>query len=168
MEDRTTRGRHTDRNKLLKWEFYSVAAEEMMTFADNIDIEIEERQILSESHVPIPISSNRTKTDMKAPTCMICSMEEGIQRNVFEDSRKKARKYSRRTSHLATCKDRNCNIICYTACPIEAKISTLPQFRGMSCFEIAHHEDCKKLFVEVERNGRTLLYFIEQNNTFHK
>ena len=91
---------------------------------------------------------------MKAPTCMICSMEEGIQRNVSDDSRKKARKYSRRTAYLATCKDINCNIVCHTACPIEAKISTLPQFRGMSCFEIAHHEDCKNLFVQVERNGR--------------
>ena len=35
----------------------------------------------------------------------------------------------------------------------EAKISCLPQFRGMSCFDIAHHEECRNLFVEVDRDG---------------
>ena len=155
-EERRTRGRGTDRRNLLKWEFYSVAAEEMMTFADNEDIAIEDRRIFSESHVPIPIprEKNKRESGMKVPTCMICSMEEGVQRNVFDDHRKKARKYSRRTSHLSVCKDKNCNIICHTCCPEEAKISSLPQFRGMSCFEIAHHEECRNLFVEVNRDGK--------------
>ena len=154
MEDRRMRGRGADRKRLLKWEFYSVAAEEMMTFADNEDIAIEDRRLFVESHVPIPIPKDREKSDMKAPTCMICSMEEGVQRNVFDGKSKKARKYSRRKSHLAICKDKHCNIMCHTCCPEEANISTLSQFRGMSCFEIAHHEECRNLFVEVERDGR--------------
>ena len=42
-EERKTRGRGTNRKKLLKWEFYSIAAEEMITFANDEDIAIEDR-----------------------------------------------------------------------------------------------------------------------------
>ena len=113
----------------------------MITFADNKDIAIEDRKIFSESHIqiPIPKEKNKRESGMKVSTCMICSMEERVQRNIFNDDRKKVRKYSRRTSYLSVCKDKNCNIICYTCCPEEAKISSLSQFRGMSYFEITHH-----------------------------
>ena len=155
-KERRTRGRGTDRKNLLKWQFYSVVAEEMMTFADYEDIGIEDRRIFSESHVPIPIPKEKDQREsgMKVPRFMVCSMEEGVQRNVFDDDRKKTRKYSRRMSHLSICKDKNCNIICHTCCLKEAKISSLPQFRRINCFEIAHHEECRNLFVEVDMNGK--------------
>ena len=54
--------------KVLKWEFYSVAAEEMMTFHDDEDIAIEEKQQFVESHVPTPIPKD---SELKTPTCMI-------------------------------------------------------------------------------------------------
>ena len=31
----------------------------------------------------------------------------------------------------------------------------IPQFVGMSCFEICHHDDCKDLFVNIQRGNST-------------
>ena len=46
---------------------------------------IQEGQMYAESHIPNPISKDNA---LKAPTCMICSMEEGVQRNAFDDKEK--------------------------------------------------------------------------------
>ena len=70
----------------MKWEFYSVAAEEMMTFADNEEFAIQERQMYAKSHVPIPIPKDSA---LKGSTYMICYMEEGVQSNAFDNKRKR-------------------------------------------------------------------------------
>ena len=156
-QDRSRRGGvGTSRRELKKWEFYSVAAEEMMTYTDASD----ETGIVYPApptsniyaHTPIPIPKN---FHLKLPTCMICSMEEGVMRKITNAASKRARQYSRRKKHLTVCSDPNCNIICHSCCPEESKIGKIPQFAGLSCFEIAHHEECNNLFVEVHRLGRT-------------
>ena len=153
--DRTRRGGIQQRNKLLKWEFYSVAAEEMMTYSDGEDNILQARQLHVQNHVPIPIPRDKKEGNIiKAPTCMICSLEEGVMRSVIDHPRKKARKYSRRLTHLSICADPNCNIVCHSCCPTESRMNRLSIFKGLSCFEIAHHEYCKDVFVEIERKGK--------------
>ena len=90
---------------------------------------------------------------MKAPTCMICSMEEAICQKVLQNGQ--GRVCSRRKKHLAMCSDPNCNVVCHSCNPEESKIRKIPAFAGLSCFEIARHPDCNNLFVEVCRNGKT-------------
>jgi hypothetical protein len=156
-QDRSRRGGvGTTRRELKKWEFYSVAAEEMMTYTDASDetgivYPVPSTKTIY-THKPIAIPKN---FHLKLPTCMICSMEEGVMRKIMNAASKRARQYSRRKKHLAMCSDPNCNIICHSCCPEESKIGKIPQFAGLSCFEIAHHEECNNLFVEVHRLGHT-------------
>ena len=157
------RGGSCNLRKLKKWEFYAIAAEEMMTYLDGEEVKIIEMQSYTASHIPMPIPTDK-ENKMKAPTCMICSMEEGVKYATLDTRHKNQRSYSRRTSHLSVCADPNCNIICHSCCPDESRVNQLPQFKGMSCFEIAHHEQCRNLFVEVERKGQKYTRSIRKHN----
>ena len=143
------------RRVLKKWEFYAIVAEEMMTYVEEDCMEqmalCNNRSIGDISHSPMPIPRNH---DMKSPTCMICSMEEGILRRVLKSGNTKARHFSRRKKHLAICSDPNCNILCHSTQPDESKIRRIPEYAGLSCFEIAHHPDCADLFIEISRKGK--------------
>ena len=110
-----------------------------------------EENLIASLHRPqeIPNTFNR-----KIPMCMICSMEESIARKVVGVVNRNGRKFARRTKFLAKCADQNCNVIAHSCCPQGTKMSTLPQFNGMSCFEIAHHPVCKSLFTEIYRQGK--------------
>ena len=62
----------------LKWEFYSIAAEEMMTYVENeedLDITLTGQQNTSQNLLP-----GASDPSLKGPTCMIWLMEESIQR----------------------------------------------------------------------------------------
>ena len=85
---------------------------------------------------------------------MICSMEESIARKVHGSVNRHGRKFARRSKFLASCADPNFNVIAHTFCPRGTKMSTLSQFNGLSCFQIAHQPECKSLFVEIERQGK--------------
>ena len=81
-----------------KWGFYSIAYEDIMTCVYN-----EENQnfgrVQTETlvHTTIPVPKNyRTKI----PTCMICSMEEGVMRRAKAFENQEGRHYSRRKAHL--------------------------------------------------------------------
>ena len=158
------RGSNPRRREMKKWEFYAIAAEEMMTYTDETEegtsvtgsytgttINAASSATFSRQHQPMSIPKNHP---IKIPTCMICSMEEGVMRKVIKSgSSSRARQFSRRKKHLAMCSDPSCNIICHSCCPEESRLSKIPMFAGMSCFEIAHHKHCNGLFIEVERNG---------------
>ena len=134
-----SRGGMRNRRKLIKWQFYAVAAEEFMSYVDKDEQKpatLEQNVNPSSLHRPqeIPSSFNsRIK-----PMCMICSMEESIERKVSGSVNRNGRKFARRTKFLAKCAHPNCNVIAHTCCPQGTKMSTLPQFNGMNCFEIAH------------------------------
>ena len=159
--EREVRGGVPKRNKMIKWEFYSVVAEEMMTYCSSEDDVRQDNKRKMDGHVPIAITKNM---GFIAPTCMICSMEEGVMRNVLGYNHKKARSFSRRISHLSVCSDPNCKVMCHSCCPEEAKVNQLPQFSGMTCFEIAHQEQCKTLFVEVNRKGHKYIRSITKHS----
>ena len=153
--DRDIRGEKKIR-RLLKWEFCSVASEEMMTYTDEDDdgASIFSRRKIDNKqndHKPVPLPKD---FHMKVPTCMICSMEEGIMRKVQNHENKKGRFFSRRKRNMVICSDPNCNIICHSTCLNETKIQKIPQFAGLTCFEIVHHPKCENLFVTINRKEK--------------
>jgi len=91
---------------------------------------------------------------MKLPTCMVCSMEEGIMRKVQNHGNKKGRFYSRRRKHLSICSHPNCNIVCHSCCPVKSNMTDIPQFVGLTCFEIAHHPECEGLFINIQQGDK--------------
>lgn len=105
------------------------------------------------SHKPLSIPTEYT--DRSIPTCIICSMEESVAHRVLGNANRNARKYARRKNFLAICADPYCKISAHVCCPEGTKLSTLPQFKGMSCFDIAHSQECQSLFTRIEREGKT-------------
>ena len=149
------------RQKVIKWQFYSVLAEELMMFVDNstADDESTTKQKTFEirrGHTPAPYSTFGKTEQKKRPLCMICSMDEMARAQVLKLSATKARnrKFSRRSKYIVKCKHLNCNIVAHAAIPEDAKVSSLPCFGGMTCFEIAHHPRCTDLFANIQRRGK--------------
>ena len=99
---------------------------------------------------------------------MIHSLEEGVVRSVIDHPCKKARKYSRRLGLLSICTDPNCNVIAHSWCPAESMMHLLPLFKGLSCFEIAHHEHCEDVFVEIEWKGQKCTGSLRKNPKYEK
>ena len=72
------RGGEVRRNKLLKWQFYATAAEELMAYIDEDEAEniLTPKAYSVQGHSPRPIT--KEYLGKKYPHCMICSMEEAI------------------------------------------------------------------------------------------
>ena len=159
-------GVYRERKKLLKWEFYAVAAEEMMNYVD--EDEVEKGVVLLE---PTPEAQHKPQiitrqSSAKNPTCIICSMSEAVERKVLNSSNKNrtGRKYARRKTYLATCTHPDCLIMAHVCAPDENKMKTLPQFRGMSCFDIAHHPECSSMFTVIQRGNKSHLRCLPTHN----
>ena len=75
---------------------------------------------------------------------MMCSMDEMAKALVlqFSNSKSRIRKISRQTNYLVKCIHDECNIVAHTCIPQEGKFHTLPNFAGLTCFEISHHPRC--------------------------
>ena len=86
-------------------------------------------------------------------------MEESIARKVVGSVNRHRKKFARRSKFWASCVDPNCNVIANICCPYGTKVSTLPQFNGLSCFQIVHQPECKSLFMEIERQGKNYVRF---------
>ena len=140
------------RQRLVKWQFYAVAAEELMNYVDPDEETTRTIQHNQDTdHKACFIPKDFAK---KQPHCIICSMEESVWRKCFQTTNRKGRSYSRRSKFLAMCSNADCKITAHTCPPAATKMNTLPQFLGMSCFEIAHSEECKDLFAVLERDGQ--------------
>jgi len=125
-----------------------------MNYVDNEEALISTEQALNnhlQKHNPVCIPKDH---QTRNPTCLICSMEEMVINKLKDVKNKKARMYSRRRKHLSVCADPNCIIVAHSTVPVELQISTLPQFFGKTCFEIAHSAQCKSLFTEIERKNK--------------
>ena len=75
----SSRGGIQQRYKLLKWEFYTTAAEEMMPYVDMDEI-VEATEVEptgSSSHVPNSIPKNFR---LKYPQCIISSIKKSVSR----------------------------------------------------------------------------------------
>ena len=153
----------TKRKKLLKWEFYSVLAEELMMYVDTDGDEVSEGlsntyvNRMMEGHVPAPYFSFHKEEITSRPLCMICSMDEMARAHVLQLTRSesKNRKFSRRTKYIVKCMHTNCPIVAHATTPENAKVSCLPGFEGLTCFQIAHHPRCKDLFSMIKRKGKS-------------
>ena len=151
------------RKKIIKWEFYSVLAEEMMMYVDSShgDDDTDTNKNMSmtttmKGHIPAPTSQFDKHETTKRPLCMVCSMDEMARAKVLNLSRSQSRnrKYSRRAKYIAKCMHNNCHVVAHAAIPEQSKVSSLPCFGGLTCFEIAHHPRCKDMFSRIERNGK--------------
>ena len=68
------------RNRLLKWEFYSVLAEELITYTDKNEMEclpavVARSKMYMDGHTARPYFLFDKSEIIKRPVCMICSME---------------------------------------------------------------------------------------------
>eukprot|EP00957_Ditylum_brightwellii_P180921 13783791-Ditylum_brightwellii.AAC.1 len=83
--------------RLIKWEIYSIACEEVMTFVspdEATTASVVHTSTLSDtSHVP----THASLTGKKVPLCMICSMEESVLWCACKENTS-GRKYARRTN----------------------------------------------------------------------
>ena len=86
----------------------------------------------------------------ETPQSIICWMEESTSR---ASSNRKGWSYARQTKFLAMCSHPQCNIIADIRAPDNTKISSLLQFTGMSCVEIACSVEWKDIFALFEREG---------------
>ena len=77
------------RNKLLKWQFYATAAEELMAYIDEDEAQniFTSTALSLQGHAPKPI--DKEYSGKKYPHCMICSMEEAIMHKCLKSSKKK-------------------------------------------------------------------------------
>ena len=58
------------------------------------------------------------------------------------------------TKFLVKCMHQDCIIHAHAYIPDESKVTTLPYYQGLTCFEIAHHPQCDGLFAKIERKGK--------------
>ena len=85
--DRPRIGGQPKSKELKKWEFYSIASEEMLTYVDNKEYQNFGRiQTGTPMHTPTPVPKNY---HTKITTCMICSVEEDVTRRVKAFENKK-------------------------------------------------------------------------------
>ncbi len=152
------------RRKVIKWEFYSVLTEELMTY---VDIQNEEdsfcrstnKQLTSRimnGHTAAPYFSFSKLSIAHRHLCMVCSMDEMAKAQVLKLPANKIRnqKFSRRTKYLVKCMHEDCSIHTHTCVSDESKVAQLPYFQGLTCFEIAHHPQCKGLFTRIKHKGK--------------
>ena len=52
----------------------------------------------------------------------------------------------------------------HVCAPEENKLKTLPQFRGMSCFDIAHHPECSSMFTVIQQGNKSHLRCLPTHN----
>ena len=81
---------------LKKWEFYAVAAEELMNYVDDEEALISTEQshkTCQQKHIPLCIPKDHQTRNY---TCLICTMEEMVINKLKYVKNKKARMFSRR------------------------------------------------------------------------
>ena len=145
---------------MIKWEFYSVLAEELLMYTDKNEMEgspavVAPSKMYMNGHTARPYFLFDKSEIIKQPVCMICSMEESVRNKVFSCSpvASKGRKQSRRVKFLAKCTNPFCDVVVHTCNPEESTILKLSTFQGLSCFEIAHTNECNGLFYKIQRKG---------------
>ena len=152
------------RKKLIKWQFYSVLAEELMMYVDSnedndtlVGHSKSSVNRMMQGHVPASYFNFDKEERTSRPLCMICSMDEMARAQVLQLTRSKSknRKFARRTKYIVKCMHENCPIVAHATIQDNGKVSSLPCFGGMTCFEIAHHPRCKDLFTVIKRKGKT-------------
>ena len=131
----STRRIYNKREVLVKWQFYSVAAEEMMSYVDLDEAESIFSPSSDSFRQHAPRSIPKDYSEKRYPHCIICSMEESVLNKLHPGAKSKgARKLARRKGHLAVCSCIDCKIIAHTCSPDESMLTTIQKFLGMSCF----------------------------------
>ena len=132
--------------KLTSWEYYAVAAEEMIVYEDT-----------EFTSGPSGIDWNGNDTTLNTKHlhkamakggrrfCIVCKIEEKWR---GEDGIKDAPGKSARSQfHMAMCTNESCKTVAHaTKVDHERKILNMPCFVGMSCFNIMYSRECSGLW----------------------
>ncbi len=129
--------------------FQVVLAEKMINFGKEENIILSNHRTLStQMHMPKILDANSPKQ----PYCDICKLEIPFRDACgVKDQRGKS---ARCKNMLVKCD--TCGIIAHgVVSDLDRKILSFPEFRGKSCFEIAHMKDCAGLFHTLQANNTT-------------
>ncbi len=111
--------------KVLKWEFYSVLAEELMMYVDTMhdadDGSTARRTSIEhfkthamKGYVPAPFDAFDRKCITDKPLCMMCSIDKMAKVQVLQLSHSKSRiRNISRTKFLVQCMHEQCNIVAH-------------------------------------------------------
>ena len=77
-----------------------------MTCGNAEDNTLQARQQMKHNHIHIPsLRDKGNATDVKAPTCIECSLDEGIMRGAIYHPRKRTKMHSRKLEYLSVFND---------------------------------------------------------------
>ncbi len=107
--------------------------------------------VVTDKHCPKPVSKS-TNTCIQ---CVVCSLERSVQKIV---EFKQLTHCDQSSNHMLTCINPNCDIIAHSHVSSTNKglVFKIPQFVGLSCFNIAHHELSMGLFSTTSKNSCTV------------
>jgi len=146
--------------KLHNWKFRLILAEQMIAFKDELAVDLTREAQLSSAiwniaHAPAMIRERHRLT------CCMCQLEEGIQMRLRKTEEGKQQLiealgvssvdaihssvYNRKW--LASCSDADCSIVAHQI-SIESDnfIFKRDEFRGLTCYQIAHHPIMNRLW----------------------
>ena len=152
--------RSASHNELTYFEFMLCLAEEFMSYSETDDNDIsssdrDKDEDENTNQVSNPIIAEEyhcyghkycketcpPKNDNKRKiVCQVCLLEKGIRKKLqLTDTRGQGSEKSR--SHLVKCKTCEHEVWLHNkVAPCERKIFEMPEFQGLTCFEIYHHE----------------------------
>jgi len=152
--------RRLRRRELTTWEFQAVLAEEFIAYVDedsdakqSASTESNMIDMILQGHRPVEIG----KVEMRK-NCCVCRIETNIVNQLEAKRKKKLAQQSssglreqlgwkidlgnssRVQNNLCECSSHNCTLVSHVVRSTQNRrlIFTLPEFEGMSCFEIAH------------------------------
>jgi hypothetical protein len=152
--------RRLRRRELTTWEFHAVLAEELISFVD--DRSDEKQSATSESNMIDMIVRGHRPVEIGKPesrkNCCVCRIETNIVKQLEMKKKKKLLEHptsslrdqlgwqidlgatARVQKSLCECSFPECTLVSHVVRSSTNKrlIFTLPEFEGMSCFEIAH------------------------------
>ena len=149
-----SRGGEINQKGLLKRQFYTVAAEELMSYVneDVTSVIFSDMSGILRYHQPRSIPKD---FDEKCPHFIMCSMEESFKIKVVGSMKTKGkRKWARRRAHIDYCSNSSIQIMVHTCAPDGTKVGMMSNFLGMSLFEIAHIPESQKNFTCIHSKGK--------------
>ena len=112
-------------------------------------------------HAPMPVDT------ADRFYCVVCKLEENWRKE--DGLRDPHGRNARSQKNMCICSKKDCQLVCH-AIPMghERKIFDIEGLRGLSCFEVAHSDMCKGLWVCSERAGQLISKSLHPNDPRNK
>ncbi len=144
---------HDDRYRQTNSRFRIGLAEEMLRFRDESAVNFDLEQRLSQSAALI--SSGHGMAPAYRPgkmACCVCQLEKQFRvttnKSIVQASTTDTDSAYYSVKNIVSCMQENCNLQAHSvAVNSDRFIFQIPDFKGMSCFEIAHHPQTTGLWI---------------------